>query len=363
VAAGPDTSVPRVDVGQVRAYLGRSHVDEVLRYRERFGAVTLQGLGGLRIARALDRMGDLWGVDLDPAGYRARPVKASNQLALPGLDCAPFDWVLAQVDLGLPVVRSAGPRIRVGRRDDLRAELGRSYPVDVSVVLALDGGWLGRRHIDSLADELAAADRDVSLVFAAPFDPLNTAQKVAGLRRLLHWASDRRRNLELLRTDLVGLPAVLEGATVAAIGLGTSTRHLGTPFVRQQGEDYRRRQRSPLVFVPRLLHWQRASVLGALAPWNGAGVTDCDCPACHTAGQDLLRFDAPPDPARPDRTPAVRDHDALALRHLITKILTSADPGADLKHRRINAAHRARAVASSLNVNLDLPPAWLDAWD
>lgn len=358
MAAGLDVTVPRVEVGQVRAYLGRSHVDEVLRYRERFGAVTLQGLGGLKIARALYRMGDLWGVDLDPAGYRARPAKASNQLALPGLDCAPFDWVTAQAELELPVVRTTGPRIRVGRLDDLRAELGRSYPVDVSVVVALDGGWLGRRHIDTLAEELQSADRDISLVFAAPFDPLNTSQKVEALRRLLRWASDSRRNLELLRTDLVGLPAVMEGASVAAIGLGTSTRHLGTPFVRQQRDDYRRRQRSPLVFVPRLLHWQRANILGALAPWNGAGVTNCDCPACQRDGQDLLRFNAP-DGSYPDP----RDHDAEALSHLIRQILTAQNPAAELKHRRVNAAFRARSVASSLNVNLDLPPTWLDAWD
>jgi hypothetical protein len=263
MVAQHDVAPARTSLGQIQAYLGRSHVDDVLRSRDRFGAVTLQGLGGLKIAKALLRMGELWGVDLDPATYRDRPEKkASSQLHLPGLDCPPFDWVLAQAELELPVVRTASPRIRVGRVEILRAELARSYPVDVTVVLALDGGWLGRRHVDSLEEELRRADRDVSLVFAAAFDPLDTRAKVDSLRRLLRWASESSRAVELLRTDLVGLPAVTEGAVVAAIGLSTSARHLGLPFAPRQRADFDRRRRSPLVFVPRLLHWQRANVLG-----------------------------------------------------------------------------------------------------
>jgi hypothetical protein len=349
--------------GRTQAYLGRCRVEDVRRCRDRFGAVTLQGLAGLRIARHLDRAGDLWGVDLDPAAYRNRPPKASNQLTLPGIECAPFDWVAEQAGLGLPVVRSAGARIRAGQLDDLRAELGREYPVDVSVVLALDAGWLGRRHIDALEIELKSAGRDVSLLFAAAFNPLDTQPRIDGFRRLLRWASDANRRLELLRTDLTGLPAVLEGAAVAAIGFNTSTRHISLPFATKQRDAYHRRKRSPLVFVPRLLHWQRANVLGALTPWHGAGLTYCDCAVCAGAGRDLLRFDVPAGQLPPEVEAEVREHDELAMAAVIREIATAENPAAELRFRRTNAVQRARSVASSLPVGLDAPPAWLDSWD
>jgi len=261
------------------------------------------------------------------------------------------------------VVRTAGARIRVGRVDELRAELSRDYPVPVSVVLALDAGWLGRRHIDSLEEALRAADRDVSLLFAAAYNPLDTVGKIEAFRRLLRWAGDAHRGLELLRTDLTGLPAVIEGATVAAIGFSTSTRHLGLPFAAKARAAYNRRKRSPLVFVPRLLHWQRANVLGRLAEWDGAGVTYCECPVCARAGHDLLRFDAIPGALPAGIEDEVRDHDEHALAMVVNQIMASDNPAAELKFRRINAVQRGRSIGSALEVGLDAPPAWLDGWD
>lgn len=338
-------------------YLGRCTVEDVWRCRERFGGVTLQGITGLRIARNLDRMGDLWGVDVDPAAYRNRPAKPSNQLTL--LDVEPFDWVGVQADLGVPVVRTAGPRIRVGDLEGVQRELGRGYRVDVSTVLALDAGWLGLKHIDALEQELKAADRDVALVFAAAFNPLDGRRRIAALRRLLGWARDAGRKLELLRTDLSGLPAVMEGAAVASIGLSTSGRHLGTPLGARQGAAYNTRKRSPLVFVPRLLHWQRANVLGELAPWNGAGVTHCDCQHCAGHRHDLQRFDV----AQEQVKTQVREHDELALSTVIREIMSAEDPQNELKFRRTNAVQRGKSIGASLDVRLDPPPAWLDAWD
>lgn len=343
-------------VGRVQVYLGRCTVADVWRCRERFGGVTLQGITGLKVARNLERMGDLWGVDVDPAIYRDRPAKPSNQLTL--LDVEPFDWVGVQADLGMPTVRTAGRRIRVGDIDELKWELGREYPVPVSTVLALDAGWLGLKHIDALEQELKAADRDVSLVLAAVFNPLEGRRRIDGLRRVLRWGQDAGRKLELLRTDLSGLPAVMEGAAVAAIGLSTSGRHLGTPMGARGQAAYDRRKRSPLVFVPRLLHWQRANVLGDLAPWDGAGVTHCDCTHCAGHKHDLQRFDTVQ-----DLKGQVREHDELALSTVIKDILSAEDPKAELKFRRINAVQRGKSIGASLDVRLDPPPAWLDAWD
>jgi hypothetical protein len=316
-------------------------------------------MAGLRLARGLDRAGDLVDVDLDPAVYRARGVRASNQLTLPGIDPAPLDWIEAQGELGLPVVRTEGVRIRVGRVEELKRELDVDYPVDVSVVLALDAGWLGPRHIDALEYELKLADRDVSLTFAAASNPLDTLRRISGLRRLLRWAGDANRELELLRSDLAGLPSVMEGAAAVAIGLGSSTRRLSVPLANVNGK--RPGRNGPLVFVPRLLHWQRVGVLAALSNWDGAGLTFCDCAVCDRAGQDLLRFGA----MKPDARLAeeIRRHDELALSGVIRQIMSAENPEAELKFRRVNAVQRARAVAISLNVELDKPPAWLDSWD
>jgi hypothetical protein len=348
-------------VGRTQAYLGKSSIQDVLRCRSRFGSVTLQGLAGLKIARYLERADDLWGVDLDPAAYRSRPVKESSQLAF--FDPTPFDWVLEQADLGLPVVRTAGSRIKVGRVEDLRAELDRSYPVDVTVVLALDAGWLGRRHIELLAEEIRRADRDVSLLLASPFNPLDTVPKIESLRHLLRWASDQRRDLELLRTDLTGLPAVIEGATLATIGFSTSTRHLGSPLGPRARASYDRRSRSPLVFVPRLLHWQRASVLAGLAPWDGAGLTYCECAVCAKAGHDLLRFDVYHQKVPVEIAREVREHDELAMSRVIQQVMSAENPAAELKFRRTNAVQRSRSISAGLNVQLDAPPVWFDSWD
>ena len=146
---------------------------------------------------------------------------------------------------------------------------------------------------------------------------------------------------------------------MAAIGLRTSTRHLGTPLGPRQRASYDRRKRSPLVFVPRLLHWQRANTLGALAPWQGAGLTHCDCTECEAA--DLLRFDQDEPPA--DLEDRVRRHDELALSTVIRDILAAENPAAELKFRRVNAVQRARSIAAMLKIQLDAPPAWLDCWD
>lgn len=113
------------------------------------------------------------------------------------------------------------------------------------------------------------------------------------------------------------------------------------------------------MFVPRLLDWQRADVLGALAPWNGAGLTHCDCAACADAGEDLRRFGL----GTGNGASEIRRHDELALGGVIQEIMSADDPERELKFRRVNAFQRAKAVSSSLDVELHAPPAWLDSWN
>ncbi|HWM06195.1 MAG TPA: hypothetical protein VNP92_27945 [Actinophytocola sp.] len=345
--------VARSSLGRVHAYLGRCGAAEAVANRDRFGGVTLQGVRGLAVARLLARAGELSGVDLDPAAYlsrgrTARPPVVEGQLGL-DLDLPIFDWVEAQAELGLSVVRTAGPRLRVGELDSLKAELHREYPVPVSVTLALDGGWLGSKHSGVLAEQLRAADRDVSLVLGAPFDPVDSSYKVLGLRRLLRWSLRTGRRLELLRTGPVGIPAIAAGANLAAIGLSSSTRHLGGPVARRA--DGVRPKRSPQVFVPRLLNWQRGTDL------RGTEVTACECAACSRAGSGLARFDVAFDSAVPAPIrAAARDHDSHALAEVVRTVFAAADPKEELA--------RLRQDARELAAEVDLVvPKWLGNWD
>lgn len=342
----------RAGLGRVQAYLGQCSAAEAVANRERFGGVTLQGLHGLRIARSLARAGELTGVDLDPAAYLARgrprtPVVA-GQLGF-DLDLPEFDWIEAQAELGLPIVRTPGVRLRAGQVDELKSELHREHLVPVSVTLVLDGGWLGSRHSGVLAEQLRAADRDVSLVLGAPFDPVDSSYKVQGLRRLLRWSNRTGRRLELLRTGPVGIPAIAAGARLAAIGLSTSTRHLGGPVARRA--DGTRPRRSPQVFVPRLLHWQRGIDL------RGSAVTECACAACASAGTGLRRFDVSFDKSvpRPVRA-AAAEHDSHALAEVVRAVTGAADPKEELA--------RLRQDAQELAAEVGLPvPKWLLNWD
>jgi hypothetical protein len=344
----------RSSLGRVQAYLGRCGADEALATRERFGGVTLQGLAGLKVARVLARAGELTGVDLDPATYLARggprTPAVAGQLGL-DLDLPAFEWVAAQAELGLPVVRTPGPRLRAGRVDELKVELHRDHGdpgVPVSVTLALDGGWLSSRNSGILAEQLRAADRDVSLVLAAPFDPVDSAYKVAALQRLLRWSARTGRGLELLRTGPVGIPSVAAGARLAAIVLSSSTLHLGGPVARRA--DGTRPRRSPQVFVPRLLGWQRGADL------RGSAVTDCACAACARAGSGLRRFDVAYDATVPAPVrAAAREHDSHALASVVHGVLGAADPREELT--------RLRQDAQELAAEVGLPvPRWLSTW-
>jgi hypothetical protein len=343
----------RSSLGRVQPYLGRCGLADAIANRERFGGVTLQGVSGLTIARKLAAANALSGVDLDPAAYLARgtapkPPVVTGQLGL-DLDLPEFDWVREQAELGLKVVRTPGTRLRAGELDAVKAELDRDYGVPVSVSLVLDGGWLGSKHSGALAEIVRAADRDISLVLSAPIDPVNSSYKVYGLQRLLRWSARTGRKLELLRTGPVGLPAIAAGASLAAIGLSSSTRHLGGPMARRA--DGVRPKRSPQVFVPQLLSWLR-----------GVDVTRgelraCECGACTGAGRGLERFDVAFDSSVPTALrAAAREHDSHALAQVIAGVTGAADPKGELARRR----KEAQDLAAELGLAV---PKWLGNWD
>lgn len=342
--------------GRVGVYLGDCGIGDVLDAHERFGAVTLQGRRGLDHVRLLRHLGHgIEGIDVDPATYLKAPkARRDDELVV-----VERNWIAEQRTLGLTTIRTAAQRLRVGRLDELRQALDVDVPADVTVTLALDGGWLGKRHIAELEQQLKLAHRSVALVLGAVYDPVDTVDKVRALRRLVAWATAEHLRFELLRTDLVGLPAALDGLAYAAVGLTTSTRHLAIPMKNGHKSGYVRRQHSPLVFVPQLMHWLRGERIGVLGHWDGVGVTDCDCGVCATEGS-LLRFDH--DFARSkDAKAFAAPHNSEAMRRTITEVLSSDDPAAELRRRRETAIRLAREIRDRQRVEIELP-AWIERW-
>jgi hypothetical protein len=169
------------------------------------------------------------------------------------------------------------------------------------------------------------------------------------LQRLLRWSTRTGRRLELLRTGPIGIPAVAAGAKVAAIGLSTSTRHLGGPVARRS--DGVKPKRSPQVFVPKLLHWQRGVDL------RGTEVTHCGCPACSKAGNGLSRFGVSFDSSVPAAIrAAAQEHDSHALADVVRGIRNAADPRDELARLRKDAQELAGAIGMPV-------PKWLANWE
>jgi hypothetical protein len=219
-------------------------------------------------------------------------------------------------------------------------------------VVSLHCSWLGGPQRQQLLPVVARCDDPLAIVLAAPFDPLTAVDAVMGLKELVDVGMAGGRYLELLRTDLAAIPFAALGGRLGCVGLSTSTRHHGLPFSPSQRRSHEKRQSWPLVFVPRLVSWQRGNVLGALEPWDGSGLTDCDC--WHCAGRSLLRFDG----EWPDRPPAdlledAREHDLASWTGLARRVLADDDPfGAWLAACR-TALHQAAQVLARTKVKVE----------
>lgn len=341
-------TLPPTVVGTVSAYYAGRDVEAVRRLRAEVGRVTLQGAGGLRVLAALERAGDLHDVDLDPAGYLG-PSDDDNALL-------PLEWEARQRDLGLTTVRSRGHYVRSSDSVALAAAVGCSLPPEATRLISLNAGWLRTAVQAELRSALLACDGPLALVFADPFDPFGGQDAIANLRDLLYLLRSSGAPVELLRCDLVGLGFVTEGGAQAAVGVTTATRHHGLPLGKREGAKYEERQTSPLVFIPQLASWHRGTWLSALAPFHGAGLTDCSCIACD--GQSLMRFAA----VYPGRVPTVvaqHGHASVASGPTRRRVGNSrthcaadeADAGLDVQDRCDPAAFADRLGAAARLTN------------
>jgi hypothetical protein len=340
-------------VGVVGAYMTGTDLELVRRVRTLAGRVTVSGTSGKRALERLAKARDLDGVDLDPATYLVRDRPAPRPMLFD------VDWQARQRDLCLPAVRSDG--VHVPAKD--LACLARAFGVPVSSstirVVSIDGWWL-RAGLARLLNFVRQCDEPLAFVLAASFDPLAAAGAIDGLRTLLDVACDGGRRVELLRSDVTAIGFAAFGGSLGSIGVNTTTRHHGLGMRRTQKEDYEERHQSPYVFVPALLSWHRGTELGALAPFDGAGVTGCDCSVC--AGRDLLRFDREYSPTVPEevRREAML-HDLHCCIALARRVLSSDDAGTAWIRECRSAVDVARGIMSVYRVLLPVPTS-ISSW-
>jgi hypothetical protein len=333
-------------VGTVGAYTTGSDLELVRHVRGIVGRVTVCGKPGLRALASLAKAGDLYGVDLDPAGYLGRSSEQGELFGIP--------WEAEQRRLGLPVIRSAG--VFVDKAD--RASLMKAFSLVIDPgtvrVVSLHGRWLERGCSRDLLHCVRGCDDPLAFVLAEQFDPLAHPGAVDGLCVLLDAAGAGGRRVELLRTDVTGVAFAALGGSLGAVGLSTTTRHHGLPLGKRAGKEHERRRSVPYVFARPLLSWQKGTVLGALTPFGGAGITHCDCDACR--GRDLRRFDrewlgvVPPD-VRAD----AREHDLHTWLALASDVLRAPDPIAAWRAACNSAVATASNIASTYKVQLTVP--------
>lgn len=309
------TTMRATQTGTVGAYLTSGDVEKVRQVRERTGHVTVSGRLGAKVLGALAESGDLVGIDFDPAAY-------ANTEPDDGL--FPVDWIARQRDLGLSVVRSAG--LFAARNDSasLRAAFAAKLPSDVVRVVSVSSFWLQPKNRGPLLAAVRNCDDALALVLADPFDPLRSVDAVESLKAIMDAATSAERRIELLRTDVHAIAFAAAGGAHAAIGVTTTGRHHSQPMNRPTKEEFDRRQHSAAVLLPDLLSWQRGARLVALAPFDGAGITKCNCDPCD--GRDLMRFtdEWPQVPA--DIRADAQAHDVASWVALRNRILNAPDP-------------------------------------
>lgn len=269
----------------------KRHPATALRAARLAGSLTVSGPDGPTVVRQLRAEGLDVPVRFDGVGYNGK-----NRLD-------PVGWVEAQreadaAELFLPGVLVLWD----GGNDELLMDIVREQTrianeLGVSLLLALDARWIARKTKELIA-ALTTARRPIAIVMMHRGDPLSIAGAVAGLRRL----ASRVKDLSILRCDHGAIGALAFGASHAAIGLTTTTRHYAPPSTRP----WRRRDNSPRLFVRSHLDWFLAS---DIAGWASAGA-DFGCPLSCCMGLSLGRFLDP-----------IEDHDA----HNMTALADFAD--------------------------------------
>ena len=138
---------------------------------------------------------------------------------------APFDprWLDGQRELNVPHVLSDSGYIGRGDVRALAAVLDQAVAAghDVTAVLPVHTNWL-RGDLATLISEVSVRRVPIALVLEHQKDPLSVLETVRGLVALIRQVPA----VGLLCSDVSALGALAFGASWAAVGVGTSLRHL-----------------------------------------------------------------------------------------------------------------------------------------
>jgi hypothetical protein len=308
------------------------------------GLATISGPGDAGAPQGLQ------GMLLDPTQYVDATSSARNRAH--GNDL----WLERQRAAGVPVILTDPRPIGDRNRDALRKALQRweNIPESSLAVLPIGNWWL-KQGLERLIEDVDSAGRPVAIVLMHVYNGLNARGTVTGLLRLVHQA---KVPVVLLRQSVAAMGV---GAYATFIGASGDTRH-GRPRIQRkvdagkpENED---RDTSPILFVPALHDYLRASKLPAL---TGAdpGVLNCN-DALVCAGRSLLEFADSADLAPAELDLAAYRHNVASHEQVAREVFGTKDWRRSWWQRCREGAD-VTASMSGHNVSLRVSD-WLTQW-
>jgi hypothetical protein len=223
---------------------------------------------------------------------------------------ARFDpaWLDLQREADLPVLTDSG-YVAPDDVEGLEAVLGQARALgDVIATLPLNAGWwFDPRHgLPHLLDRVHAAGVPVALVLEHPGDPYSVARTLSGVLELLRVGVPVLQ----LRCDVSGLGLLCHGAHAAAIGTGSSLRHLYPQT--KGGPPPGPRVPSTVVRDCLSFHTIDRIARAVAADPDSLLWTGCPCPTCN--GRTLDHIATAPDHEQAPRAFGHALHMLFALR-------------------------------------------------
>ena len=238
---------------------GRVAGAELIRFAGSQGLI-LEGRTGVARGTEMRQLGDSGPLLLESVPWKsARESYQTGAITLTGVD------EFADAQQSIDVAQLVAPGLVV--TDDLRtfrneikarvawleeqgARLSWHRPTSLSITI--DHSLLISSRLPQALRVLRDCGETVMMSFAKPGDPFDSVEAVSGLETVV----DLLPYVAIVRTDLAAIAAISLGARFAAVGIGTSTRHVAWESAYAVLDD-----RSPSVLVAQLWSFKRGSVL------------------------------------------------------------------------------------------------------
>jgi hypothetical protein len=262
----------------------------------------------------------------DPAAHRQHGATPDRPFLLPEdtLFGGDLNSVLDdQRRAGAAVALTPTGYIDAGDTDALRcaaATVTRIDRNDMIFMVPIAVAMLGRTFFPQTSAILQDVPCPVALLLGGQFDPIDHSPRtvITNLRQL----AMTLRHMAAFGTDLNAFDVVAHGGFAAAIGSGSSLRHVIRPGEQPKSADPT--DRSPSVLFPELATWRRGSTI---AKWFGMRRSrTCCCAACD--GRPLAGF------LNQEDQHAARAHDVATWHPWAYDLLTQPTIGDRTKYWR-----------------------------